>query len=161
MMQVKSKLAKVNSFPLEFFKLRRKSFGLFLFRGWPFDLGGGGSGGWGGMGDLFKNIILQTVFEGKNCARKYLGKKISCPEKNIPHQETISTNRLLPSWRIMMLGKKSYTVICRGNNSVSEQVLKIVGNSGESEFHLQFYWNRKLGIIFCPGEFGHIFQSRS
>ena len=91
------------------------------------------------MGDLFKNIILQTVFEGKNCARKYLGKKISCPEKNIPHQETISTNRLLPSWRIMMLGKKSYTVICRGNNSVSEQVLKIVGNSGESEFHLQFY----------------------
>ena len=57
------------------------------------------------MGDLFKNIILQTVFEGKNRARKYLGKKISCPEKNIPHQETISTNRLLPSWRIMMLGK--------------------------------------------------------
>lgn len=57
------------------------------------------------MGDLFKKIILQTVFEGKNLARKYLGKNISCPEKNIPHQETISTNRLLPSWRIMMLGK--------------------------------------------------------
>ena len=62
-------------------------------------------GGGGGMGDLFKKIILQTVFEGKNLARKYLGKNISCPEKNIPHQETISTNRLLPSWRIMMLGK--------------------------------------------------------
>ena len=84
MLQVKSKLAKVNSFPLEFFKLRRKSFGLFLFRGWPFDLGGGGSGGGGGMGDLFKNIILQTVFEGKKSCKEIPGEKNILPWKKYP-----------------------------------------------------------------------------
>ena len=67
-----------------------------------------GSGGESGMGDLFfKKHYPADCFRGKkNLARKYLGKKISCPEKNISHHwETISTNRLLPSWRIMMLGK--------------------------------------------------------
>ena len=52
-----------------------------------------------------KTLSCRLFSREKNRARKYLGKKISCPEKNIPHQETISTNRLLPSWRIMMLGK--------------------------------------------------------
>ena len=34
------------------------------------------------MSDFRKNI-LQTDFEGKNSARKYLGRKISCTEINI------------------------------------------------------------------------------
>ena len=34
------------------------------------------------MSDFRKNV-LQTDFEGKNSARKYLGRKISCTEINI------------------------------------------------------------------------------
>lgn len=66
------------------------------------------------MGDLFKNIILQTVFEGKKSCKEILG------EKNIPHQDTISTIRLLPSWRIMMLGK-SLTPLYVGQKILSPE----------------------------------------
>ena len=78
----KSKLAKVNSFPLEFFKLRRKSFFLlvsFYLGADHLTCGGGGSGGGGGMGDLFKNIILQTVFEGKKSCKEIPGEKNILP----------------------------------------------------------------------------------
>ena len=52
------------------------------------------------MSDFRKNI-LQTDFEGKNSARKYLGRKLSCTEINI-------------SLMAYNAEKKSYSAICWG-----------------------------------------------
>ena len=71
----KSKLAKVNSLPLEFFKLRRKTVRLFLCRDWPFDLRGGGGGAVWVI--CLKTLSCRLFSREKNLARKYLGKKIS------------------------------------------------------------------------------------
>ena len=50
------------------------------------------------MTDFRKNIV-QTDFEGKNRARKFLGRKISCTEKNI-------------SLMAYNAEKRSYSAIC-------------------------------------------------
>ena len=57
------------------------------------------------MSDFRKNI-LQTDFEGKNSARKYLGRKISCTEINI-------------SLMAYNAEKKSYSALCWGKKSSS------------------------------------------
>ena len=41
------------------------------------------------------------------------------------------------------------------------QELNISGSERESEFQLQFRLNHKVGKIFCPEEFGHVFRFRS
>ena len=58
------------------------------------------------MSDFRKNI-LQTDFEGKNSARKYLGRKISCTEKK---------NISLMAYNAE---KRSYSAICRRKKSGS------------------------------------------
>ena len=58
------------------------------------------------MSDFRKNI-LQTDFEGKNSARKYLGRKISCTEKK---------NISLMAYNAE---KRSYSAICWGKKSGS------------------------------------------
>ena len=44
-----------------------------------------GGGGEGGMGDLGKKYPADWFQGEKNLARKYLGEKNSCTEKNISH----------------------------------------------------------------------------
>jgi len=65
---------------------------LYFVRGWGRGVGGRLST----LKSTFRGAML-FVFEGKKTCKEIPGEKISCPEKNIPHQETISTNRLLAS----------------------------------------------------------------
>ena len=60
------------------------------------------------MSDFRKNI-LQTDFEGKNSARKYLGRKISCTEK-----------KTYRSWHIML--KKDLTPLYVGEKNQAPEV---------------------------------------
>ena len=53
------------------------------------------------MGDFTKKISGRLILRGKKYATKFLGKTISCAEKNIPHQ-----------WRIML--KKNLTPLYVG-----------------------------------------------
>ena len=55
------------------------------------------------MGVFRIKNLLYTDFEGEELARIYLGKIISCTEKNFPHD-------------VYNAEKKSYTVICQGKN---------------------------------------------
>ena len=81
------------------------------------------------MGD-FRKSILQTDFEGEKLARIYLGKIISCTEKNIDHDVYNAEKNLTPLYVMEKISNSSQErIILESESPIHDPIsMKIIFN---------------------------------